>query len=314
MLLSSYELIQLMKEFPNIELSYEKNIHKKVPSSNLYLTIPKGKKYFTWFRHWKKYDVCIFMELDRHRKQIQAVSIKNVCFDNMLCSGKGTIFYGTLFNVNTYNFFNIEDIFFFKGNNISLNSQYAKFNILHTICTNYIKPVIITKHDVAFGLPLINTNRDTLYNKIQELPYEIYCIQHRLLHKRSTFLNERVNIVNKHECIFLIKATIFPDIYELYYKKDKNVIFYNHACIPDYKTSVYMNNIFRNIKENKNLDALEESDDDEEFENISDDKFVDLNKEECFRCIYLKYYKSWKPIEQTCASICTENDILDLRK
>ena len=35
-----------------------------------------------------------------------------------------------------------------------------------------------------------------------------------------------------------------------------------------------MNNIFRNIKENTNLDALEESDDEEEFENISLDKYV----------------------------------------
>ena len=35
-----------------------------------------------------------------------------------------------------------------------------------------------------------------------------------------------------------------------------------------------MNTLFRNIKENQNLDALEESDDEEEFENISLDKFV----------------------------------------
>ena len=39
-----------------------------------------------------------------------------------------------------------------------------------------------------------------------------------------------------------------------------------------------MNSLFRIIKENKNLDALEESDDEDEFENINEDKFVFLNK------------------------------------
>ena len=54
MKLSRHDLSSLMKDFPNVELSYEKNIHKTVPSSNIYLTIPKGKKYFAWFRNWKK--------------------------------------------------------------------------------------------------------------------------------------------------------------------------------------------------------------------------------------------------------------------
>lgn len=50
------------------------------------------------------------------------------------------------------------------------------------------------------------------------------------------------------------------------------------ASIPDYKTSVMMNSLFRNIKENKSLDALEESDEEDEFENVNLDKFVNLSK------------------------------------
>ena len=37
-----------------------------------------------------------------------------------------------------------------------------------------------------------------------------------------------------------------------------------------------MNELFRNIKENSNLDLLEESDDEEEFENVNPDKYVYL--------------------------------------
>ena len=58
-----------------------------------------------------------------------------------------------------------------------------------------------------------------------------------------------------------------------------------------------MNTLFRNIKENINLDALEESDDEDEFENISLDKYVDLDKKYVMKCLYLSKFKSWKPIE-----------------
>ena len=314
MKLSRQELSTLMKGFPNIELSYEKIIHKTVPSSNIYLTIPKGKKYFAWFRNWKKYNVCFFLELDGRGRGIQSVVVKNVCFDKLLCSGVGTIVYGTLFHVNTSTFFNVEDIFYNKGSNIALNSQYEKLNTLQIIFANYLKPLILSKADVAFGLPIIDTIHGNLIKRIQNLPYQIYYIQHRLLHKRRTFLNERINIVQHHEYNFTIKATVRPDIYELYYINHGMKTFYKYACIPDYKTSVYMNSIFRNIKENNNLDTLEESDDEEEFENISEDKFVDLEKSYTFNCVYLKYYKSWKPLVQTKKIACTEKDIYQIEK
>ena len=77
MKLTRRDLSTLLKGFPNIELSYEKNIHKKVHSSNIYLTIPKGRKYFAWFKYWNKHSVCFFLELDRYKKNIQTIFIKN---------------------------------------------------------------------------------------------------------------------------------------------------------------------------------------------------------------------------------------------
>ena len=57
-----------------------------------------------------------------------------------------------------------------------------------------------------------------------------------------------------------------------------------------------MNKLFRNIKENNNLDTLEESDEEEEFENIQIDKFVDLNKLFKMRCIFNYKFKKWIPV------------------
>jgi hypothetical protein len=58
-----------------------------------------------------------------------------------------------------------------------------------------------------------------------------------------------------------------------------------------------MNKLFRNIKENDNLDALEESDDEEEFENELTNKFVYLDKSYKMICQYNNKFKKWLPIK-----------------
>ena len=45
-----------------------------------------------------------------------------------------------------------------------------------------------------------------------------------------------------------------------------------------------MNKLFRKIIENTNLDKIEESDDEEEFENVEEDKYVYLDKKLIFAC------------------------------
>ena len=97
---------------------------------------------------------------------------------------------------------------------------------------------------------------------------------------------------------FFIKPDLQNDIYYLYQNSTTNfdIISQEIAHIPDYKTSVLMNKLFRNIKENSNLDSLEESDEEDEFENIQIDKFVDLNKIIKMRCIFNYKFKKWVPV------------------
>ena len=64
-----------------------------------------------------------------------------------------------------------------------------------------------------------------------------------------------------------------------------------------------MNSIFRKIKENINLDYLEESDSDEEFEDISIDKYLKKKNNEIYSekiyCEYNNYLKVWIPIKKS---------------
>ena len=101
----------------------------------------------------------------------------------------------------------------------------------------------------------------------------------------------------KFRTIFQISADIQFDIYHLYaYGKNKTLVYYNVAYIPNYKTSVMMNSIFRNIKENHNLDYIEESEDEEEFENIAEDKYVHLQKVLFMECKFHTKFKRWIPL------------------
>ena len=93
--------------------------------------------------------------------------------------------------------------------------------------------------------------------------------------------------------IFTVKPDIQNDIYSLCSPLGN---FIEYACIPDYKTSIMMNKLFRNIKENTCLDYLEESDDEDEFENSNIDKFVYLDKTYKMNCEYNYKFKKWIPV------------------
>lgn len=101
----------------------------------------------------------------------------------------------------------------------------------------------------------------------------------------------------RHPAVFLIRADRQYDIYHLYaFGKNKVPVYYNVAYIPNYRTSVFMNALFRNIRENTNLDYIEESDDETDFEDIREDKYVDLQKTLYMECTFQPKFKKWVPI------------------
>jgi hypothetical protein len=101
----------------------------------------------------------------------------------------------------------------------------------------------------------------------------------------------------KYSCVFNVCADIQYDVYHLYAcGKNNELIYYNVAEIPTLKTSVFMNSLFRKIKENQNIDYIEESDDEEDFNNVAEDKYVDLTKNILIECTFHYKFKKWVPI------------------
>lgn len=282
-----------INRLPELKLSYDNILHKKV-YADLFALIPVGIKVLAWFTYDNNNNICILLHLNKYNN-ITNVEIITVCCDKTL--SYGTIIYGTYFKYNNQNFISCENIYYFKGANVEDKSFKDKFQLFNDIFNNYLQQKAYNKNFVIFGLPYINNNLHNTLSNIKNIPYPIYSIA---FYKYDYNTNCGI-LINKHnnntENIFKIKANIEQDIYTLYCKGNNKDDFYGYAGIFDYKTSVMMNKLFRTIKENHNLDLLEMSDNEEEFENISDDKFVNVKKIVYMKCIYNKKFKKWQPIE-----------------
>ena len=296
MYLNDEDKSTLTQRFPEIELCYEDIHHNKVFKYDYCLAIPQGKKCFLWFTYLKDKNVCLIVEKNNNM-EITRISLETCQFNAEL--SLGTIFYGTIFHYKN-KFFSCEDILYYKGINVFKDNFKKKLVNFKIIFKEEINQTVYLKSELIISLPIISNKKEDIFEQIKYLPYQLYHIQYRV-NKHNTVFNTIYN-QNKNKLprlTFMVKPKIKSDIYELYCHNYPQPIFYDLAYIPYYKTSVYMNNVFRNIRENKNLDYLEESDDDEYFQNINEDKFVSLNKYANIICEYNYRFKKWVPTKIT---------------
>ena len=163
--------------------------------------------------------------------------------------------------------------------------------LAHNICANNTTDTIY--------IAAISSTKNPF--KLSDVAYPVKYIQYRYMdaNKPSTPYNLPIgrfcaNSINRHSSIFVIKPDLVPDIYHVF--KSNSRIGYAH--IPDYTTSFMMNKLFRNVRETINIDLIEESDNEEDFENPNIFKYVNINKSIKMHCEYDIFFKRWKPIKQ----------------
>ena len=99
------------------------------------------------------------------------------------------------------------------------------------------------------------------------------------------------------ETRFWIMADPAYDLYKLYARGvDGSPVFVDYACVIDRATSHWLNGLFRNMIENRRIDAIEESDDEEDFQIVRENKYTDLEKKFVVRCRFQNRLKKWLPV------------------
>lgn len=309
----------VIQRFPKFELSYETISHKKVSSEKyqIALAIPQGKKYYAWFSFYENRNVCYLLELTREKK-IGKITMQTISSPMEL--SLGTIVYGTMVDSESPVFV-IEDIYFYKGICVKQFVFSQKMGIIENMFAH------IQKHrELSFALPSMwkydEVDGDLPKKIMDTCGYVIHHIQYRSMHDILPYVNlsakqkteaKPILLQNalrltqkfdyskpqyKYPTVFEMKADVQFDIYHLFaYGQNSSRVYCGVAGIPTYKSSVFMNGMFRNIRENKNLDYIEESDDEDDFENVDFSKYVNTEKTVIMECGFNSKFKKWIPMK-----------------
>jgi len=332
--LSFNQTNDLVTRLPTFELSYETISHKKVSEYyDITFAIPYGKKALIWYTFYKNKDVCILLEFGKNKKITNAKIILQKNIPQKMAHG--TLLYGCLCEIpDVRTIFVLEDILYYQGIPTYKQPFQEKFNFLHNLFSHN-QNMLHENQELPIVMPVFwNILEDQ--NNIPEdyknnIPYSIHHLQHRSNTKIVPYVNfpwsktlmpslsknipiipdkllfippelPRFNFSKpqyKMKTIFEVKADLQNDIYHLYaFGKGSERIYCGIAYIQNYKTSKMMNIFYRNIKENKNLDYLEESDDEDDFQDLRVDKYVDMNKKMDIEFEFKYKFKRWAPIRQ----------------
>ena len=358
--LNANQITDIMRRFPQFELSYETMSHRKVSFQEYptCLAIPYGKKAFLWFTFFQDQNVCFLMELNREKR----VGKVQVIRDGIPTSvALGTLLYGTLSEPeqqpSAVQCFVIEDVLFYHGRPLSKTTFSEKCGFLDALFREYLHDFVgktrptttamSPDQEMALyvALPVLWSTEHTTDQEqkewINRIPYTVHHFQYRSLRAILPHINVQTALVlatdqsvkpspkmmdvdttchlplfippplprcdfakpqYRYPTVFEIKADLQSDIYHLYVygkssQQPNNRVYYGVAYIPNYKTSVFMNGLFRNIKENRNLDFAEESDDEEDFQDMRADKYVDLDKTVTMECTFHPKFKRWVPVK-----------------
>jgi len=276
----------------------------------MYFVIPKGPKAFVWITHFDNRNLALVLTLDA-KGSIRKVDPVVLAFNDRLALG--TILYGSLFEYDGHKCFSFEDMHWLEGMNVENETMESK---LERLVRMFELTERSARAGVVLGSPVIESDYGRAIEQVASLPYRVYGIQAHFSRGRDGPIGTHpVRTAPTLKATFRVRATLESDIYDLFCLSHGVEVAYGIAMVPTYKHSVSMNNEFRRIKENGNLDLLEESDDEEEFENVSVDKFVDLEKSLVMECVYMPRFRKWCPERIVGAAKLTDRrDIVALEK
>ena len=187
----------------------------------------------------------------------------------------GTILHGTITHYQGTRCFVADNIFYWKGAPCGDDLYESKLERMTSMLQNDIDSRLYLSTQVMFSLPVYSyhpTSFDTIY--------KLYCVKCVQLHGPKV-----VNCPDR-TAVFHVKATPTCDMYELHNPEG----FHSMACVDTYARSVMMNGLFRRVKENEDLDAVEESDDE------SDPNTVFVHRVLPMLCRWHPLHKKWTPI------------------
>lgn len=297
----------ILSRFPGVELSYEEVVYKKVQRASVYLSIPPGQKCFAWLTSHKGKRVCFVVRLASGK--ICGLDCYPCCFDRSL--SLGTVLYGTVLRCDRdVPYFYPEDILQFKGRLIDRLHWATRLECMASFL-ELTAQVAYTTDFLVFVAPSMSQRMEDLISAERTTVFKPEFVQARLMSEEG-FRNlpaKHIKRTGPKFATLLVRPEVKSDTYSLYTMSGSKESFHGIACVPDYKSSVFLNGLFRNIWENRNLDNVEESESEDEFEDVSPDKYVSMDKSLVMRCEYSFRFKQWIPRSVSDGKVADAEDL-----
>lgn len=307
----SYEKQEsIKKRFPkDVELSLDNYLPGKV-QADVYEVLPVGKPAFLWFTFFENSHAAFIVTNTQRGRRFDIVK---ACFDDELAYGtimSGIFTIRSKENGTPHSFFCANDIVMYKGVNTRNSSIFQRLETLSRIFSNdQVSNLGPTDGVLTIRTSVMTSDFTVAQGHLSTLPYPTYGI--RMFNMRD---NKSIGIlpatnsrtISKDiRSVFLVRANSDPDSYSLfgkrsdsdtrYGKETANLTNVGLALVPSYADSVRMNLLFRNIRENVSLDYIEESDDEDEFQDINPSKYLIDGAEHKMNCYFSKGCNRWVP-------------------
>lgn len=268
----------------------KKNINSLKNNDFLVTLSTFGKKFILFLSTYKNKNYCIFIN-----KKNDIMVISRFRFNIDLFNG--TLFDGELLKDKNNNWvYIINDISYYKGENIITKNFYERSNLIKNIlkneyqndeelcvCTIYYKEYFELKYIKDICKNYINNidykSSGLLFKNINNYSENYLYIFPECrsdIKEKFSNIDEKIEINNKNSCIFNIVKTNLPDIYELYINN-------NYNTLEKYAIAGVLN-----IDMSKKLKKL------------FNDNYIEYIK---FECEYNKKFKKWIPMNETSENI-----------
>jgi hypothetical protein len=228
--------------------------------------LPSGEHKYLWITAKRQQIVYI---VDGYNQQYIPVKMTT---HPSLSFGCGTILQVIIYMYKGIKCACIVDIHYYKGQHVGLYQWNRKFDMLSNLLNNEYVPY--PTKSLFLGLPYTLQGFHTHINR--ELSYKSV-IQ---------YLGETYITVAPKQRYVLLSATEKEDIYV-----DENE---QKVLVSSYKASKAMNRLYRNVRENEDLDLLEVSDD--EYDNPDTSKWIRPVKHRVL-CKWNNKYKIYEVVE-----------------
>jgi hypothetical protein len=310
MMLSYEQQDNVRRRFPkDVELSLDNYLPGKV-QADIYEVLPVGKPAFLWFTFFENGHAAFVVTNTQRGYRYEIVK---ACFDDELAYG--TILSG-VFTIRSkedgtpHSFFCANDVVMYKGVDMRHGTNFQRLDTLsRAFGNNEVGNLGPTDGVITIKTTMMSTDFTVAQGHLNTSPYPAYGIRMFNMrdYKSIGILPATTgrSISKDIRSVFLVRANSDPDSYSLFGKRSDTDARYGKemtnltnvglALVPSYSDSVRMNILFRNIRENVSLDYIEESEDEDEFQDINPIKYLIDGAEHKMNCYFSKGCNRWVP-------------------